>query len=133
MSSNLSIFKKCYDFKEAEKARAAGIYPFFKPIGKNAGTKVIIEGRELLMAGSNNYLGLAGDPRMIEASVKSLKEYGTSCSGSRFMNGTLALHETLEHDLAEFVGKEEALCFTTGHQTNMGAISTLVGRGDHIR
>ena len=132
MSANLSIFKKCYDFKEAEQARAAGIYPFFKPIGKNAGTKVIIEGRELIMAGSNNYLGLAGDPRMIEASVKTLKEYGTSCSGSRFMNGTLALHETLEHDLAEFVGKEEALCFTTGHQTNMGAISTLVGRGDHV-
>ena len=132
MSQDLKIFEKCYNFKEAEQARAAGIYPFFKPIGKNAGTKVIIEGRELLMAGSNNYLGLAGDPRMVEASVKTLKEYGTSCSGSRFMNGTLSLHETLEHDLAEFVGKEEALCFTTGHQTNMGAISTLVGRGDHV-
>ena len=84
------------------------------------------------MAGSNNYLGLAGDSRMIEASIKTLKEYGTSCSGSRFMNGTLALHEDLEEKLADFVGKEEALCFTTGHQTNMGAISTLVGRGDHV-
>lgn len=132
MSSKFKIFDKCYAFKEAEQARAAGIYPFFKPIGKNAGTKVIIEGRELLMAGSNNYLGLAGDPRMIEASIKTLKEYGTSCSGSRFMNGTLALHEELEVKLADFVGKEEALCFTTGHQTNMGAISTLVGRGDHV-
>jgi len=132
MSSKLKIFDKCYAFKEAEQARAAGIYPFFKPIGKNTGTKVIIEGRELLMAGSNNYLGLAGDPRMIEASVKTLQEYGTSCSGSRFMNGTLALHEELEHNLADFVGKEEVLCFTTGHQTNIGAISTLVGRGDHV-
>ncbi|MCK5673735.1 MAG: pyridoxal phosphate-dependent aminotransferase family protein [Spirochaetales bacterium] len=132
MSSNFKIFDKCYAFKEAEQARAAGIYPFFKPIGKNAGTKVIIEGRELLMAGSNNYLGLAGDPRMVEASVKTLKEYGTSCSGSRFMNGTLSLHEDLEEKLADFVGKEEALCFTTGHQTNLGAISTLVGRGDHV-
>ena len=132
MSSKYKIFDKCYAFKEAEQARAAGIYPFFKPIGKNAGTKVIIEGRELLMAGSNNYLGLAGDPRMVEASVKTLKEYGTSCSGSRFMNGTLALHEELEVNLADFIGKEEALCFTTGHQTNLGAISTLVGRGDHV-
>ena len=132
MSSNFKIFDKCYAFKEAEQARAAGIYPFFKPIGKNAGTKVIIEGRELLMAGSNNYLGLAGDTRMVEASVKTLKEYGTSCSGSRFMNGTLSLHEDLEEKLADFVGKEEALCFTTGHQTNLGAISTLVGRGDHV-
>jgi 8-amino-7-oxononanoate synthase len=132
MSKNYKIFDKCYKFKEAELAREAGIYPFFKPIGKNAGTKVIIQGRELLMAGSNNYLGLAGDPRMVEASVKTLKEYGTSCSGSRFMNGTLALHEDLEVKLADFVGKEEVLCFTTGHQTNMGAISTLVGRGDHV-
>ncbi len=132
MGSDCKIFDKCYAFKDAENARAAGIYPFFKPIGKNAGTKVIIEGRELLMAGSNNYLGLAGDSRMIEASIKTLKEYGTSCSGSRFMNGTLALHEDLEEKLADFVGKEEALCFTTGHQTNMGAISTLVGRGDHV-
>jgi 8-amino-7-oxononanoate synthase len=132
MSNDFKIFDKCYAFKEAEKVRNAGIYPFFKPIGKSAGTKVIIEGRELLMAGSNNYLGLAGDPRVVEASVKTLKEYGASCSGSRFMNGTLALHEELESKLADFVGKEEALCFTTGHQTNMGAISTLVGRGDHV-
>ncbi len=132
VSRDFRIFDKCYAFTEAEEAREAGIYPFFKPIGKNSGTKVIIEGRELLMAGSNNYLGLAGDPRMVEASIKTLKEYGTSCSGSRFMNGTLALHEELEAKLADFVGKEEALCFTTGHQTNMGAISTLVGRGDHV-
>ncbi len=132
MSVKDGIFKKCYDFTEAEAARSRGVYPFFKPIGKNAGTKVIIEGRELIMAGSNNYLGLAGDKRMEEASIKAVREYGTSCSGSRFMNGTLTLHEELEEKLADFVGKEEALCFTTGYQTNLGAISTMVGRGDHI-
>lgn len=84
------------------------------------------------MAGSNNYLGLASDSRMIEASIKAARDYGTSCSGSRFMNGTLTLHEELEERLAAFVGKEDALCFTTGYQTNLGAISTMVGRGDHI-
>lgn len=132
MSSKDGIFKKCYDFKEAEAARSQGVYPFFKPIGKNAGTKVLIEGRELIMAGSNNYLGLAGDKRMIDASIQAVKDYGTSCSGSRFMNGTLTLHEELEEQLADFVGKDEALCFTTGYQTNLGAISTMAGRGDHI-
>ncbi len=132
MSSKEGIFKKCYDFKEAEAARNQGVYPFFKPIGKNAGTKVLIEGRELIMAGSNNYLGLAGDKRMIDASIQAVKDYGTSCSGSRFMNGTLTLHEELEEQLADFVGKDEALCFTTGYQTNLGAISTMAGRGDHI-
>ncbi|HAK46728.1 MAG TPA: 8-amino-7-oxononanoate synthase [Spirochaeta sp.] len=132
MSNTHKIFEKCYSFTEAEEARAAGHYPFFQPIGKTAGTKVLINDRELLMAGSNNYLGLATDPRMIEASQKAIKEYGTSCSGSRFMNGTLSLHEELEHKLADFVGVEEALCFTTGHQTNLGAISALIGRGDHV-
>ena len=132
MSNTHKIFEKCYNYKEAEEARAAGVYPFFQPIGKTAGTKVLIKDRELLMAGSNNYLGLASDPRMIEASQKAIQEYGTSCSGSRFMNGTLSLHEELEERLADFVGMEEALCFTTGHQTNLGAISALIGRGDHI-
>ncbi len=132
MSSKEGIFKKCYDFTEADTARSQGVYPFFKPIGKNAGTKVLIEGRELIMAGSNNYLGLAGDKRMIEASIEATRDYGTSCSGSRFMNGTLTLHEELEAKLADFVGKDDALCFTTGYQTNLGAISTMAGRGDHI-
>lgn len=132
MSNTHKIFEKCFNYKIADEARAAGVYPFFQPIGKTAGTKVLINDRELLMAGSNNYLGLATDPRMIEASQKAMKEYGTSCSGSRFMNGTLSLHEELEARLAEFVGMEEALCFTTGHQTNLGAISSLIGRGDHV-
>lgn len=132
MSETHKIFEKCYEYTEADEARAAGVYPFFAPIGKSAGTKVIIEDRELLMAGSNNYLGLATDERMIEASIKAIRDYGTSCSGSRFMNGTLALHEELEARLADFVGMDEALCFTTGHQTNLGAISALLTRGSHV-
>ena len=84
------------------------------------------------MAGSNNYLGLAQDPRVREASIQAIKEHGTSCSGSRFMNGTLSLHEALEKQIADFLGTEEALCFTTGYQTNLGAISALVGKKEHI-
>lgn len=126
------IFDKCYGFTEAEEARKSGVYPFFRPIEEARGGKVIIGGRELIMAGSNNYLGLAGDPRMRERAMEAIRKYGTSCSGSRFMNGTLALHEELEERLAVFCGKESALCFTTGYQTNLGAISALVGRDEHV-
>lgn len=132
VAQSKSIYQKCFDFKEAAEARATGIYPFFKPIERSQGTKVYIEGRELLMAGSNNYLGLANDPRLKEAAEKAVERYGTSCSGSRFMNGTLDLHEQLEDELADFVARESAVCFTTGYQTNLGAISALVGRGEHI-
>ena len=127
-----SVFRKCFEWEAAARARESGIYPFFRPIGEARGTKVIIEGRELIMAGSNNYLGLATDPRMKERARDAVQHYGTSCSGSRFMNGTLALHEELEVRLAAFVGKEAALCFTTGYQTNLGSISALVQRGDHV-
>lgn len=129
---NKTIFNKCYDFKEADEARTSGIYPFFKPIERSQGTKVYIEGRELLMAGSNNYLGLANDPRLKEAAENVVERYGTSCSGSRFMNGTLDMHEQFEEQLADFVGKKSAVCFTTGYQTNLGVISALVGRGEHV-
>jgi len=127
-----SIFDKCHNFKDAEQARAQGTYPFFKPIERAEGPRVIINGRELIMAGSNTYLGLAADPRVAEAGRKAISQYGTSCSGSRFMNGTLKLHEELEAALADFVGKETALSFTTGYQTNLGAISALLGKGDHV-
>ncbi|MHC1692635.1 MAG: aminotransferase class I/II-fold pyridoxal phosphate-dependent enzyme [Sphaerochaetaceae bacterium] len=127
-----SIFDKCLAFTEASEARATGIYPFFKPIERSEGSKVIIKGRELLMMGSNNYLGLANDPRLKEAAEQAISRYGTSCSGSRFMNGTLDLHEELETRLARFVGKEAALCFSTGYQTNLGAISAMLNRGDHV-
>ena len=132
MKDVIGIFQKCYDFTEAIEARQVGIYPYFKPIEGSRGSKVIIGGRELVMAGSNNYLGLALDPEVREASIKAIKRYGTSCSGSRFMNGTLALHEELEERLADFTGKQAALCFTTGYQTNLGSISALVGRGEHV-
>lgn len=127
-----TILQKCMDWQDAAQARKSGLYPFFRPITEARGSKVIIEGREFIMAGSNNYLGLATDPRMKARAVEALEHYGTSCSGSRFMNGTLALHEELEARLAAFVGKESALCFTTGYQTNLGSISALVGKGDHV-
>lgn len=132
MNLQPSIFDKCYAFTDAEEVRATGLYPFFKPISHSQGSKVVVHGRELLMLGSNNYLGLATDKRLIEAAIKTTEKYGTSCSGSRFMNGTLDLHEALEAKLAEFVGKEDALCFSTGYQTNLGAISALLSRGDHV-
>ena len=127
-----SIFNKCFAFTEANQARETGIYPYFKPITRGTGSKVYINGREMLMMGSNNYLSLANDPRLIKAAEQALEQYGTSCSGSRFMNGTLDLHEEFEEKLARFVGKEAALCFTTGYQTNLGALSAIVGRGDHV-
>ncbi|MFP4205474.1 MAG: aminotransferase class I/II-fold pyridoxal phosphate-dependent enzyme [Spirochaetaceae bacterium] len=126
------IFQKCYDFRDAAEAREHGIYPYFRPIEEYRGGRVVAEGRELIMAGSNNYLGLSLDPRVREAAQAAIDGYGASCSGSRFMNGTLNIHEELEDRLADFVGKESALCFTTGYQTNLGAISALVGRGEHV-
>lgn len=132
MNSELPVFNKCKSFQVAAKARAEGWYPFFRPIEKAEGSRVIIEGREFLMFGSNNYLGLALDERVRQAAAKAIDEYGSSCSGSRFMNGTLDLHENLEKRLAEWSGFEAALCFTTGYQTNLGAISALAGKGDHV-
>ena len=128
----MDIFEKCYSFQGAKDAQSRGIYPYFIPIQKSMGTKVVMEGKELIMAGSNNYLGLSWDPRVKEAAIKAINEYGTSCSGSRFLNGTLSLHEELEEKLARFVGRKRALSFTTGYQTNLGAISALVNKGEHI-
>ena len=126
------IFAKCYEFTEALQARERGVYPYFQPIDGYSGSRIISGGRELVMAGSNNYLGLSLDPRVREAAIDAVHTYGTSCSGSRFMNGTLNLHEELEGRLAAFSGKPAALCFTTGYQTNLGTISALIGRSDHI-
>jgi 8-amino-7-oxononanoate synthase len=124
----LDIFEKCYSWRDAKEAQEKGIYPYFIPIEESRGTRVVIRGKELIMAGSNNYLGLSWDPRVIEASIRATRKWGTSCSGSRFLNGTLALHEELESRLAKFVGKPRALCFTTGYQTNLGGISSLMGK-----
>jgi 8-amino-7-oxononanoate synthase len=128
----LDIFEKCYSWGEAREAQEKGLYPYFKPIQESRGTKVVMEGKELIMAGSNNYLGLSWDPRVKEAALAATRQWGTSCSGSRFLNGTLALHEQLEEHLARFVGRQRALCFTTGYQTNLGAISALLGKDEHV-
>jgi 8-amino-7-oxononanoate synthase len=128
----VDIFDKCNSWLDAREAQQKGYYPYFIPIQESRGTKVVMQGKELIMAGSNNYLGLSWDPRLKEAAVKATEKWGTSCSGSRFLNGTLALHEELEHRLARFVDKKAALCFSTGYQTNLGAISALVGKGEHV-
>jgi 8-amino-7-oxononanoate synthase len=128
----LDIFDKCMKFTRAKEAMEKGIYPYFKPIRENHGPRVIMDGQEIVMIGSNNYLGLTKDPRVQEAAIKAIEKYGTSCSGSRFLNGTLELHEELEAKLADFVKKEAALCFSTGYQSNLGAISTLVTKEDFI-
>jgi 8-amino-7-oxononanoate synthase len=109
-----------------------GYYPYFLPLQDTEGTEVIMDGRKILMIGSNNYLGLTTHPKVREASIEAIKRYGTSCTGSRFLNGTLALHHELEQRLAQFVGKEAALCFSTGMQVNLGTISALVQRGDVV-
>ena len=132
MTNDIPIYDKCHSYEDAAKAREEGWYPYFRPIEKANGSKVIIEGRELLMFGSNNYLNLAQDERVKESAIIAIRDYGTSCSGSRFMNGTLDLHEQLEAKLAEFLGKEAVLCFTTGYQANLGSISAMLGRGEHV-
>ena len=128
----MDLFDKCSDYTEAKEAIAAGWYPYFIPLTGNEGTVAIFRGRKLIMCGSNNYLGLTTDPRVREAAIEAINRYGTSCTGSRFLNGTLEMHEQLEHELADFVGKEAALVFSTGMQANLGAISALVGRGDFV-
>lgn len=126
------VFAKAYQFLRDQEIKSAGLYPFFKEIGGNHGNQVEIDGRKVVMAGSNNYLGLTRHPRVVEAANQAQNEYGTSCSGSRYANGTYRLHVELENNLAEWMGKEAALCFTTGYMSNIAAISTLGGRHDVI-
>jgi len=128
----MDIFAKCPVFTDAKEAIAAGFYPYFIPMEGNEGTEAIFQGRRLIMCGSNNYLGLTMDPRVREAAVEAIRKYGTSCTGSRFLNGTLEMHEQLEREIATFVGKEAALVFSTGMQTNLATISAIVGRGDFV-
>ena len=128
----MDIFDKAYNFTQARIAQAAGLYPFFIPIQNSEGTEALIDGRRLLMFGSNNYLGLTMDPRVRQAGIDAIKEFGPSCTGSRLANGTLELHLELEGRLADFVGKEAALVFSTGYQVNLGAISCLMSKGDFI-
>jgi 8-amino-7-oxononanoate synthase len=129
----MDLFDKCHSFTIAREAMAAGIYPYFTVLDDNSeGTEVVIRGRKVIMIGSNNYLGLTTDPRVRKAAIDATAKYGTSCTGSRFLNGTLELHVEAERRLARFVGKEAALMFSTGMQTNLGTISALVDRGDVV-
>lgn len=115
-----------------QKAQAAGIYPYFRKIESDQDTSVVIDGRRVLMFGSNAYLGLTNHPKVKEAAIRATEKYGTGCAGSRFLNGTLDIHLELERQLAEFVGKEDAIIFSTGFQVNLGVISCLTGREDYI-
>ncbi len=128
----MDLFEKCRNFTAAKEAMERGIYPYFIPLNENEGTEVVYQGRRLIMCGSNNYLGLTTHPKVREAAIEAVKRYGTSCTGSRFLNGTLAMHEQLEAELAEWVGMDAALVFSTGMQTNLGTISALIGRDDVV-
>lgn len=126
------IFDKAYNFTKADEVKEMGLYPYFKPLQATDGNVVQIDGKEVIMAGSNNYLGLTNDPRTIEAAKNVLSSYGTGCTGSRYLNGTLDLHLELENQLADFMGKEACVLFSTGYQTNEGSIQTIAGRNDLI-
>ena len=128
----MDLFDKCRQFKEHRLAQAAGIYPYFMPITENHGTEVTIQGKRLIMAGSNNYLGLTKHPKVIAAADDALRRFGTSNNGSRFLNGTLELHVQLEERLAKFMRKEAALVYSTGYLTNLGSISALMDKGDVV-
>lgn len=126
------LFDKTKSFTAAKEAIEMGIYPYFRALSDSEGSTATFEGKEVVMIGSNNYLGLTTDPRVRQAAVEATERYGTSVTGSRFLNGTLELHLELDRRLAKFVGKEAALVFPTGYQTNVGTISALVQKGDYI-
>jgi 8-amino-7-oxononanoate synthase len=128
----VDLFQKCWSFTRADEIKAMGYYPYFRPIEENEGPVVQIEGRKVIMAGSNNYHGLTADPRVKEAAKKAVDKYGTGCSGSRYLTGTLDLHNQLEEKLAAFMGKESCLLFSTGYQTAQGIIPTLVQKGEYV-
>lgn len=126
------LFTKCYDYKQVEEVKALGVYPYFHALESRQDTEVMMEGKRRIMLGSNNYLGLTTHPDVIEAGVKAYEQYGSGCSGSRFLNGTLRLHLELEAELAEFLHKESVVTFSTGFQSNLGIISAIVGRHDYV-
>lgn len=128
----MDLFAKCAAYTTARECREKGIYPYFHALESRQDTEVIMEGRRRIMLGSNNYLGLTAAPEVVAAAEAALAEYGTGCSGSRFLNGTLRLHLELERELADFVHMDGAVTFSTGFQSNLGIISALVGRGDYV-
>lgn len=128
----MDLFKKCQDFTRIEDLKSINLYPYFHELESKQDTIVEMEGHKTIMIGSNNYLGLTSHPEVIDAGVEALKKYGSGCSGSRFLNGTLDLHVKLEKELAEFLHKEEVVTFSTGFQSNLGIISAIAGRNDYI-
>jgi 8-amino-7-oxononanoate synthase len=126
------LFSKCYVSTRADAAESVGIFPFFIPLSSEIGTTAVIDGKRLLMFGSNNYLGLTEDRRVRQAAIDAIERFGTGCTGSRLLNGTLDMHEEMEQRLASFLGRDSAIVFTTGFQTNLGVVSTIVGRHDFI-
>ena len=128
----MDLFDKCAAYTTARECREKGIYPYFHALESRQDTEVIMEGKRRIMLGSNNYLGLTAAPEVVAAAEAALAEYGTGCSGSRFLNGTLRLHLELERELADFVHMDGAVTFSTGFQSNLGIISALVGRGDYV-
>lgn len=128
----MDIFEKCYNYTDVKDAKATGMYPYFHALQTPQDTEVVMDGRRIIMIGSNNYMGLTNDKRTAKAAKDAIDQYGTGCSGSRFLNGTLVLHEQLEEELADFFHKDAALTFSTGFQTNLGIITSILGRHDYI-
>ncbi len=128
----MDLFKKCREYTVAQQLKEADIYPYFHKLETRQAPVVTMEGKDIIMLGSNNYLGLTSHPEVIEAGVKAFEEFGSGCSGSRFLNGTLTSHVLLEKELAEFLNKEDVVTFSTGFQSNLGIISSLAGRTDYI-
>src|SRR3954451_4981400 len=130
--SNKTLIDKVMAFKIVDKLKAADIYPFFRPLESDQDTEVILNGKRVLMFGSNSYLGLTNHPKIEEAAKRAIDKYGTGCAGSRFLNGTLDIHIELEQKLAKYVNKESALLFSTGFQVNLGVLSCITGRNDYL-
>ncbi len=126
------LFEKCDQYTLANDYKAMGLFPYFRPLDSRQDTEVVMEGRRRIMLGSNNYLGLTVNPRVMKAEMDAVEQYGTGCSGSRFLNGTLRLHLDFEQELREFLRQEDILTFGTGFQSNLGVISCIAGKGDYI-
>ncbi len=128
----MDLFEKCRNYTAAKEVMAAGFYPYFRVVESEQNPEVIVEGKKMIMLGSNNYLGLTSHPKVKEAAIEAIKKYGSGCAGSRFLNGTLDIHVKLEDKLAKFFRKDAALTFSTGYQTNLGIISSIAGKDDVV-
>ena len=126
------LFEKCDQYTLANEYKSMGLFPYFRPLDSRQDTEVVMEGRRRIMLGSNNYLGLTVNPRVMKAEMDAVEQFGTGCSGSRFLNGTLRLHLDFEQALRDFLRQEDILTFGTGFQANLGVISCIAGKGDYI-